>query len=40
MLRRCLCLSVCLSVLTQLKSICHRNCGTKREGTVPGRKTP
>lgn len=26
-----------LSVLTLSKSICHRNCGTKREGSLPGR---
>lgn len=26
-----------LSVFTLSKSICHRNCGTKREGSLPGR---
>lgn len=33
------CLSVCLSVLTQSKSICPQDChcGTKREGSLPGR---
>lgn len=31
--------SVCMSVLTQSKSICHQDChcGTKREGSLPGR---
>lgn len=33
------CLTVCKSVLTQSKSICHQDChcGTKREGSLPGR---
>lgn len=31
--------SVCMSVLTQSRSICHQDCrcGTKREGSLPGR---
>lgn len=31
--------SVCMSVLTQSKSICPQDChcGTKREGSLPGR---
>lgn len=33
------CVCDCVSVLTQSKSICHQgcHCGTKREGSLPGR---
>lgn len=39
MLSAAVCVCDCVSVLTQSKSICHQgcHCGTKREGSLPGR---